>query len=201
VTKTQKQLQSEQTRQRIIEAATQAFARKGFYGTSISDLAEATDLTKGALYHHFESKDALFYAVLDAVRRAWHQRVLRDVLKSKGALTRLSVLFDNHVAMIAQDEAVCLVMNSLLDEMEGVNLTFVEALHEVYADLAYVITGIVRKGQAAGEIRSDLDAEMIALNVLSALRGTCSRLLNKINPDDTARLQTLKQMLLDSLKP
>ena len=61
--KTQKQLQSEQTRQRIIEAAAQLFVRKGFYGTSIADLAQATGLTKGALYHHFENKDAIFDSI------------------------------------------------------------------------------------------------------------------------------------------
>ena len=68
MSKTQKQIQSEQTQEKIIEAATQLFVRKGFYGTSISDLAQATDLTKGALYHHFENKEAIFFAVIESVR-------------------------------------------------------------------------------------------------------------------------------------
>jgi AcrR family transcriptional regulator len=40
------------------------FGRKGFYSTSVADLAQATGLTKGVLYHHFENKDALFFAVV-----------------------------------------------------------------------------------------------------------------------------------------
>jgi TetR/AcrR family transcriptional repressor of nem operon len=91
MTKTQKQIQGEQTRQKIIEAAAHLFARKGFYGTSISDLAQATELTKGAFYHHFESKEALFFAVIDMVRHTWHEAVIRDVLKVKDALPRISL--------------------------------------------------------------------------------------------------------------
>ena len=83
--KTQKQLQSEQTQQRIIKEATHLFVRKGFYGTSISDLAQATGLTKGAIYHHFENKDAIFFAVIEDVRQTWNNEVARDVMQEKDA--------------------------------------------------------------------------------------------------------------------
>jgi len=199
--KTQKQLQGERTRQRIIEAAAQLFVRKGFYGTSIADLAQATGLTKGALYHHFENKDALFFAVVAVARDAWRETVVRDVLEAGDALTRLAVLFDNHARCISENETLCLVLGSLITEMDGVNPTFMAALEKIYADLTLFIERIIQKGQAAGQVRPDLDARLAALNIVGMLRTGCSRILNRMSADYTARMATLKQMLLDSLRP
>jgi len=51
-------------RERIIQAAFQLFAERGFYGVSISDVAESAGLVKSSIYHHFENKQALYVAVL-----------------------------------------------------------------------------------------------------------------------------------------
>ncbi len=200
--KTQRQLQSEQTRQKIIEAATQLFVRKGFYGTSMADLAQATGLTKGAFYHHFENKDALFFAVIETVRDTWDQGVARDVLEAnKDALTRLTILFDNHARLISQNDKLCLVLNGLIMEMEGVNPAFMTALQEIYADLTRFIEHIIKKGQAAGQVRSDLDARLTALNIVGMLRGVgCSRVFHWMDVDYADMTETLKQMLLDGLR-
>jgi len=54
-----------QTRERLIEAAARVFARKGFAGTSVDEVAEAAGVTKGAVYSNFDSKEDLVRAVLD----------------------------------------------------------------------------------------------------------------------------------------
>src|SRR5436190_22547764 len=56
----------EQTHRRIIDAAYRLFRRKGFTRVSMDDIAASAAVTKRTLYHHFESKDALVGAVLDA---------------------------------------------------------------------------------------------------------------------------------------
>ena len=94
--KTQKQIQSQQTRRRIVEAAAEVFVSKGFEGSSIADLARATQLTKGAIYHHFDSKGDLFFAVIEMVREQWYGAVVRDVLKNRNGLERIGILIDNH---------------------------------------------------------------------------------------------------------
>jgi len=200
--KTQKQLQGEQTRQRIIDAAAQLFISKGFYGTSIADLAQATELTKGALYHHFENKDAIFFAVVNSVRETWHRIVVRDVLKSEDALSRIGVLLDNHARCVSENETLCLVLNGLIAEMDGLNPTFMAALQGLYDDLTGFIERIIQKGQNAGQVRSDLDARLVAINIVGMMRGGgCARILNRLGADYAARMATLKQMILASLQP
>src|SRR6476620_7965343 len=54
-----------QTRERLLDAASTVFARKGFAATSIDEIAEAAGVTKGAVYSNFDSKEHLVRTVLD----------------------------------------------------------------------------------------------------------------------------------------
>ncbi len=51
-------------RERIVQAAAALFAERGYYGVSISDVAQSAGLVKSSIYHHFENKEALYIAVL-----------------------------------------------------------------------------------------------------------------------------------------
>jgi AcrR family transcriptional regulator len=64
--KSRREMYSEATRAALLEEATALFARRGYAGTSLEDVASASQVTRGAVYHHFASKQALFEAVLDA---------------------------------------------------------------------------------------------------------------------------------------
>jgi len=63
--KSRRELYSEATRAALLEEATALFAQRGYVGTSLEDVASASQVTRGAVYHHFASKQALFEAVLD----------------------------------------------------------------------------------------------------------------------------------------
>jgi len=63
--KTRRELYSEATRAALLDEATRLFALYGYAGTSLEDVASASQVTRGAVYHHFEGKQALFEAVLD----------------------------------------------------------------------------------------------------------------------------------------
>jgi AcrR family transcriptional regulator len=201
--KTQRELQSEQTRDNIIEPAMRLFARKGFYTTSISDLASAVGMTKGALYHHFESKDAIFFAVIETIRKSWREMVGREVLKPKDAIARLGAMLDSHARLIEKNQGFCIVLNGLITEMEGVNPSFLETLQEIYTDLVSFTEQIVKKGQAAGQIRQDVDPGLTAFSIVGVLRGAgCSRpLFGKLGIDYFSMMETVKKVLLSGLAP
>jgi AcrR family transcriptional regulator len=65
VVKSRREMYSEATRAALLEEATTLFAERGYAGTSLEDVASASQVTRGAVYHHFASKQALFEAVLD----------------------------------------------------------------------------------------------------------------------------------------
>ena len=145
---------------------------------------------------------ALFFAVVGTVRDLWHDKVVRDVLKAKHALERLEILFENHAGLISEHETLCLVLDGLVMEMDGVNPAFMAALRDIFADLIAFIERIIQKGQAAGQVRSDLDAHLVTLNIVGMLEGsTIPWMLNRGDVDYAAMMTTLQQMLVDGLRP
>jgi AcrR family transcriptional regulator len=200
--KTQKQIQGEQTRQRIIEAAARLFARTGFHGTSMADLAAATGLTKGAFYSHFDSKDALFFAVVQAVQEKWVKAVGAQVFQAPNALDQLGLLLDSHARLLCEEPILCLVITGLTAEMEENNPGFVSALHGVYLGLIEFIEGIIRDGQAKNQVRNDVDARLAALNIVGLLRGvSCFGVLADLGLDCEVVIQAAKPLLMDGLRP
>jgi AcrR family transcriptional regulator len=63
--KSRREMYSEATRAALLDEATALFAERGYAGTSLEDVASASHVTRGAVYHHFASKQALFEAVLE----------------------------------------------------------------------------------------------------------------------------------------
>lgn len=62
--KSRRELYSEATRDALLEGATRLFTERGYAATSLEDVASASQVTRGAVYHHFAGKRALFEAVL-----------------------------------------------------------------------------------------------------------------------------------------
>jgi AcrR family transcriptional regulator len=64
-----KAAQGQATRQELVRTATDLFGRQGYSATSLNDVVTAAQVTKGAFYHHFESKEELFLVVFEQVKR------------------------------------------------------------------------------------------------------------------------------------
>jgi AcrR family transcriptional regulator len=72
---------AEQTRAALVAAAAEAFAEHGFTATSITRIAEAARVTKGAVYHHFSDKQSLFEAVMNEYNEAAQHKVYEALAK------------------------------------------------------------------------------------------------------------------------
>jgi AcrR family transcriptional regulator len=94
-----------ETRQEIIKTATRLFAKSGYQAVSIETLLEAVKISRGALYHHFSSKDAVFEAVLESVE----QSLARDIIAaSRGLVDPVEALRAGSAAWLrfAQDPVI-----------------------------------------------------------------------------------------------
>ena len=104
--KTRRAEYAEQTRAAILDAAAEAFADGGFAATSITQIAAAARVTKGAVYHHFPDKQALFEAVLHQYNEAAQQQVYEAFTGRAGgpwedALAALSATLDVSLDRVA----------------------------------------------------------------------------------------------------
>src|SRR4051812_40283794 len=78
--KTLRERQAEATRQLLVSVARVLFAERGYAGTSIEEIIQRAGVARGALYHHFSGKDALFRAVYDAVQADTTSRVVASAM-------------------------------------------------------------------------------------------------------------------------
>src|SRR5688572_23634125 len=83
--------QGEATRAKLVRVARRLFATKGYGATSILDITKGAKVTRGALYHHFADKQALFEAVFEAVERDTLERIGAVVAAERRPERRLKV--------------------------------------------------------------------------------------------------------------
>jgi len=161
----------EATRQRIIERSAPIFNKHGYVGTSMSELMAATGLEKGGLYRHFESKEALAGAAFDYAWETVSEPRQRGLDDCNGSLEKLLLLVHNFV-----DEAPrnlpggCPLLNAAIDSDDGNALIRAKAkaaLDQWRSNLG----GLVRDGQASGELRGGANPDSVAVIMISALEG------------------------------
>jgi AcrR family transcriptional regulator len=101
--KSRRELYSEATRAALLETATAMFAERGFARTSLDDIAVATQVTRGAVYHHFESKQAVFEAVFDALEQDMTARVAAAAAEQSDAWQAGMAALDAFLDLCCED--------------------------------------------------------------------------------------------------
>src|SRR3989454_8027904 len=109
----------EQTRRKIVEAAAPIFNQRGYEGSSLNDLMEATGLKKGGIYRHFSSKEALAAEAFDYTwEAAWNARLLHVDEKANG-IEKLKQLIANFVDHRSPVGGGCPILNTATDADDG----------------------------------------------------------------------------------
>ncbi len=102
----------------IYRKAAKIFRSKGFDATSMGDIAEAVDLTKGGLYYYIKGKEALLFAIMSFAMSSLETRVVHPVAAVADPEDRLARMIAAHVVLALDEPASMLV---LADEDEGLN--------------------------------------------------------------------------------
>lgn len=161
----------QETRNRILRRSASIFNKRGYAGTSLSDLMSATGLEKGGIYRHFASKEELALAAFDY---AWAEALrprMHGLDACASATDRLLLMIRNFAEIVPNAiSGGCPLMNTAIDSDDGNPLLRDKArraLHH-WKDL---IVSTVRQGQQSREFRQDISAEEVATVLISSLEG------------------------------
>ncbi|MBJ9988978.1 MULTISPECIES: TetR/AcrR family transcriptional regulator [unclassified Paenibacillus] len=180
----QKQLQSEQTKRKIADAARALFIQKGYKATSIEDIVAATGSSKGNIYYHFKSKEGLFLHLLEEWDREWELNWEQNEHLYKTTTDKLYAVAEqlaaddlNHPLTKAADEFFhneekTSEVESRMAEMKVKHLAFNQNL--------------LQEGIDRGEFMPG-DAERLAA-VLEAIFFGANQLSRRLNPEKTTLL-------------
>jgi len=88
------------SRQEILRTAARLFQQRGYDATSMNDVAAALKLSKGGLYHHFQSKDEILFEIMNHAMEITQERVLNPVLDIADPEERLRALIRLHIEVV-----------------------------------------------------------------------------------------------------
>jgi len=151
---------------RLLEAATRLFAERGFESASVQEIVTAAGVTKGAMYHYFDSKDDLLYAIYHRILAMQTARLNRFVDGTGDVETRL------------REATVDVVRTTLanLDEM----IVFFRSMHMLHETKRATVRAerrtyherfrsLIEQGRCAGVLRTDISADMVVFFLFGAL--------------------------------
>jgi AcrR family transcriptional regulator len=162
------------TRRRLLEAAFAEFYAHGFQGGSLNHIVEAAGATKGALFHHFEGKQQLGYAVLEEViGPLLLERWLDPVRESTDPVGDIQRAFRRYVeADISTGHWLqgC-PLNNLAQEMSPLDDGFHQRINGLYDTWRGAYAAALERGIQAGTVRPSISPTRVAALIVSAQMG------------------------------
>lgn len=143
-------------RSKILDAAEQLFARRGFAGVGLSELAETVGLGKSTLFHHFRSKAQLHAAVLERILDQLEITMVRALAAGGSPSERLDRWLDAIIDALAQRPAYArLLLRSLFedDELTG-SLPEERSADDTLRRILDGVAVLLREGMAQAELRA-----------------------------------------------
>jgi TetR/AcrR family transcriptional regulator, transcriptional repressor for nem operon len=163
----------ERTRERLLQAAFQEVYRYGFQSAGIDTILAATNVTKGALYYHFDSKEALGHAIVDEivaklVRDRWLLPLQRS--KDKDPIDALISIVQAIPVRPRDVRGGCPLVN-LAQEMSQLDEQFRKRLERLFLAWQEGIAMVLGRGQGQGTVRRDLVPEEAASFLIAMVEG------------------------------
>ena len=163
---------AQQTKARIIHQAAELFNQKGYAGSSIADVMQATGLKKGGIYNHFKSKDELALAAFDYAVSLMSQEVWQAVKTERNAIRRLQALTSAYLIYIDEPPILggCPILNTAI-EADDLDSPLRDRALAAIDSWRSLIVRIVQKGIKKGEVRSTVEADTVATIIICTIEG------------------------------
>jgi TetR/AcrR family transcriptional regulator, transcriptional repressor for nem operon len=190
---------AEKTRQYIVEMTAPIFNVKGYEGTSLNDMIDATGLTKGSIYGNFENKDAVALAAFDHNFDRVRQIIGREMDKHNTIKAKLLVYASVYDDFLRSPfpEGGCPILNTAI-EADDTHAALKEKATTALLSWKKSIISLIETGIAKKEFRSKVDAEQIALTMIAMIEGgiMIAKLTGK-SEHRKAVMRSMKKLILD----
>lgn len=193
---------AEATRLYILERAFDLVYKQGYQNTSIDHIIDTTEVTKGAFYYHFKTKDDMGLALIKELLKPAMVSSFKEL--SDHAHDPLKAIYDLMYKMLIKDNFFkvaygCPAAN-LTQEMTPWHPTFSVVLNELKQQWIKAVTSTIEHGKLNGSVRKNVNAKQVAIFLVSGYWG--ARNVGKLENSKKPYLLFLKELkyYLDSLK-
>jgi TetR/AcrR family transcriptional regulator, transcriptional repressor for nem operon len=172
----------ERTRERLLQAAAREIYRSGYQSASLDKILASSGVTKGALYYHFKSKEALGHAVVEEIIALDnHTKWLKHLENAEDPIDTLISCVQN-ISVTPEDVRGGCCLNNLAQEMSPLNAGFRKRLERIFRAWRDAITSILQEGQNQGSVRGDVEPVEAAGLLIAMVEGYGSLAKNAQDP-------------------
>ena len=160
--------------ERIIHESLRLFSLKGFLNTSVSDIMDAANTSKGGFYNHFSSKEDLFFQVLHEARRIWRERVLFGLEGIESPTGKAQMLLSNYKDRYLKDSTNfpggCVFVTFSV-ELDDQYPHLCEEVNKGFVGLKGLLRRLLEEGKAAGELGDAVDTDAVTEMLFAGMIG------------------------------
>jgi len=178
-------------RELILRAATQVFARNGYFNSKVADIARAADVADGTVYLYFKSKEEILHSIFDqnmAEAIASGRQLIKDLADPREKLRRIARL---HLERLGADRDLAVVFQV---ELRGSTKFMEEFSAAGFAEYLNLLCRIIEDGQRAQVFRKNLNAKVVAKILFGALDEMAT---NWIISHRSYRLEPMADVVMD----
>jgi AcrR family transcriptional regulator len=183
------------TRERILDAALSVFADRGYHRATVDDIVRVSETSKGGLYHHFATKEAVFLALVDDFTERLAVAAATAIAGRQGALAKVEGALTAALSTFRDNERLARLI--LLEAM-GLGSLWETKRAEVHGRFAALIQGYLDEAVTEGSIRP-LDTRVATLAWLGAVNEVVIDWLHHRDRDPAAAIPALTRLLLRSI--
>lgn len=190
-----------ETRARLLGAAFREMHRSGFRGTDLDTILSQAGVTKGAMYHHFDGKRAIGYAVVDEViGDMTRERWVEPLAHAEDPIAALKEILAGASADFTDFDRGCPLQNLSL-EMSPLDEGFRLRTAQLFKVWRQAIVDALRRGQAKGQVAEGLDLEEEAEFLIAAYEGYILLAKNARDPGPLKAAERRLVRHIESLRP
>ncbi len=151
---------------RILEAAIEVIAEKGFDGARISDIASSAGIADGTLYLYFKNKNAILHTAIQTAFAQFSERVSTSLATASSPIEQLRIVARLHLETLTARRSLAVIVQNQIRQ----NHQFLEEFtHQPFVDYINIVREVIRRGQAEGMVRSGISDRVAALCLFGAL--------------------------------
>ena len=187
---------AQKTRERILDAALNVFASKGYHDTRMDDIVNEAGSSKGSVYFHFPGKEALFLALVDEFASRLETRLTAAIASRQGGMARVEAALDAGLAVFGEYRRLAKLF---LVQAVGLGQTFETKRLEILDKFADLIKKHLDEAIADGDILP-LDSQITAYAWVGAINELIMRWVQNGEPTPERIAPALRTTLLNSIQ-
>jgi AcrR family transcriptional regulator len=180
-------------RQEILRAAARLFQQQGYDATSMNDVAAALKLSKGGLYHHFQSKDEILFDLMNHAMDITEERVINPVKAIADPEERLRTLIRRHIAVVLSERDREITV--MLHENHPLSPSLRKRINARKKDYVHFLENLISEVQRARGSKGTVTARAAAFAVL----GMLNWIYQWYSPEGSLREESLVQQYTEIL--